>query len=483
MPEELPEASPARGRTLRRAIALVVALCVLGGLCLVASSLWDRSRLQRALRAIEQRGEPVVLPASEETQAGRAARAWLQPFGEAEGEVGEWTLDGAEGIARFLELPEGRSLDPQARAQIEKLRACVGDDGVEAHVNGLLKDGVRPERWNECDRAFLSTRVFAFPRVRELLAAPIPGQPLDPRPGTGLDRVPDQLPCARIAERALIAQASARLASGEAVAILSCEEKALQVAALFDRQAGLIASQSRTYFRSYALLIARIALAQLPPDAGLEPMDGPLAGIEDERAQFRRALLEERAMGNECYAQIARSGSVSGLPKVGAPSAWLGFDQLAYLSTFGQMIEIAERGRPKRIGAELEALGDRARADVAPWSRLTLPVANRLLPRPSDTWSALREQRAWIDLVRLGLRVRRMSVVDARNAVSDSTDSFGDGPYHAREESDGLLAIWSVGRNGRNDGAPSETEFEQAGDEEYSLRADRDDLVVRVRMR
>ncbi len=486
LPESAPPGRNSSRRILLRVGLACASLVVLLGVAILVLTLVNQARLQRELHAIEARREPVVLPAIEETDGGRTTLAWLQQFDGAEGSDDEWLLESAEGVARFLDAPEGRALDADTRARLELLKTCVGRDWPDSlglHCTRLLEDGVPLERWSECERAYVLTRELAYPRLRRALAEEIPSSPLDPSAGPGVQRIPQHIDWPISAVRALFEPTGALVARGEAPELCARIEKMLQVGELLRRQVSLIALQTRVFLRGHAVAAVRVALAQLPPEAPLDRLEARLGPLEDARAQYRRALLEERAMGTESYAVVASGGDApADYARVRALPAWLCFDQLYYLDSFGEALAIAEHAQPLELSAELKALEERMRAHFDSWWRYTTPLAAFLLPRFSQTWVAACENQAWNDLVRLGLRVRRLAPEQALAEVSHSSDPYSEAPLRGRIEAGGVLVIWSVGPNGRDDGALAQLELEKTGMNEDSGRAEHDDLVLRVRM-
>ena len=471
----------------RRLGLFVLGLCLLVGVALFAITTSNRGKLRRQLKEIEERGDLVVLPHTAETEGGRASHEWLRQFDNAEGDENEWSLDREEGVARFLELPEAQRLDEQARAQLRILSACIAredHDRPEAHSHGLLQDGVPPEQWDECERAFLVACELAYPRLQELLRGEIPSEPLDPEPGPGLMRIPQHIPWLSSAVRAVLLPTHAMLERGDAAGVSARIKKAVQLDALYSRQVSLIALLARVLFTERAVAVARMALAQLPPDAALDSLEPLLAGIEDQRTQFHRALLEERAMMNECFEQVRDGDAPLGDPASGLFATLLSFDQPYFLATFAEAIELSRSDSPVHIGAGIGQLDERIRAHFDSWRKYTTPLAAFLLPRFMDSWHALQDERAMADLVRLGLRVRRLPAQDALAEVAHSSDPYTEQPFHARMETDGHLTLWSVGRNLQDDGAPTHQELERDGETaSFQRKFERDDLVVRVRMR
>lgn len=486
LPESEPPGRISSRRILLRVVLGCAGLVLLLGVAVLALTLANRSRLQRDLHAIEGRGEPVVLPTVAETDGGRTTLAWLQQFDGAEGTDGEWLLESAEGIARFLDLPEGRALDADTRARLELLKTCLGRDWADSlglHCTRLLQDGVPPERWSECERAYLLTRELTYPRVRRVLAEGIPSTPLDPSAAPGLQRIPQHISWPISAARALFEPTGSLIARGDAAELCARIEKMLQVSELPRRQVSLIALQTRVFLRGHAIAAVRVALAQLPPEAPLDRLEAPLGQLEDARALYRRALLEDRAMGTESYALVASGGEVpADYSRVRALPAWLCFDQLYYLDSFGEALRITEHAQPVELSAELKGLEERMRAHFDSWWRYATPLAAFLLPRFSEAWIAAHDLEAWNGLVRVGLRVRRLAPQDALAEVSRSSDPHSGLPLHGRIEAGDQLVIWSVGPNGRDDGAPAQLELEHSERNEESGRSCRDDLVVRVRL-
>lgn len=444
-----PATGPSRGRLLRRLGLIALGLCVIVGVTLFAITASNRAKLHCELQTIEERGEPVVLPPAAETEAGRATREWLRQFEDAELEWPPELLDVCPELADSSN-PEGRS--------------CR-----------LLQDGVPREQWDECERAFLATCELAYPQLQTALRGPIPSHPLDAEPGPGLERIPQKIPWLGSAVRAVLLPTHAMIARGDAAEVTTRIQKALQLNALYGLQVSQIALMARVVFAQRALAVARMALAQLPADAALDPLEALLAGREDQRTQFRRAMLQERAMLNELFAQIIEGDLPMGDPHAGPWSALMSFDQPYCLSTFAEVLEISKRDSPVLIGAGLLELTDRIQTHFGSWKRYTTPVSSFLIPRFIDAWNALQDERAWIDLVRLGLRLRRLAPQEALTEAAHSIDPYNGRPFLARIEPDGLLALWSVGRNGRDDGGPTQVRME----EEPEL----DDLVLRVRMR
>jgi hypothetical protein len=482
-----------RSRWLWRAFFVGLGLILLLALVLLVVRIQNRARLERHLREIEQRGEPVVLPAAGPTKAGAQTLEWLGRFEDVDGADGEWALKSQTGVRRFLELPEGFQLDAEDRTRLARLAECLrpgsrwgedGGDSIESHAFAALYDGLPPGQWDECVADFILTRELAYPRLRAILLEPVPEAPLDAEAGSGLERIPKHLPWLAGASSALLAPVGSLATRRFAPEIVARVGAALRVDALCTRQVSFIALKMRCLLVGRALAAIRMALAELPPDATLDSVAPLLCSIEDERAAFRRALCEERALGNEVYAEYLPSTPRFEPPAPGLFPALLSYDQPYYLSVFEDILACVDHGSMAETQEGLTRVAERLTTQARSWRGRTTPVALLLLPRFTESLRSLREQRAWIELVRLGLRVRALPHEAALAEIASSHDPYSSTAFPARmDEQAGLLAIWSVGSNGRDDGAPTQLELLSAEEGETSARRERDDLVLRVRMR
>lgn len=467
-------------------------LLLLFGLGIGVVGLVNRARLARALHEIEQRGEPVVLPDVQPTVEGAQSLAWLQKFDESRGPDGAWMLADETGIRRFLGLPEAAGLTAENRALLEALADCKSkgarwsedaDEQLSDHALALLLEGQRIEALDDCVREFVLTRGLAFPRLASLALRELPHAPLDPEAARGIERLPQHIPWMIDALRGLLEPVPALATRGRAAEVVDHVEAALRLHELCTRKVGLVALSMREVLLIQTLLVIRIALAQLPPDVSLERISSCLGSVEDEHSELRRALIEERAMGNEVYDDfsLGRLPVTSKTDYVSLNA--MSFDQLYFLAVYEDVLRVLDHEPVERIGEQLRLVEDGLRAHGESRLKYTTIIALMILPRFRREWETSAVQHAWRELSLLGLRVRNMSPEAALAEVARTKDPLATTACHARLEADGLLTIWSVGLNGRDDGAPSHAELDRIGAPFETEREKYDDLVLRVRPR
>jgi hypothetical protein len=347
----------------------------------------------------------------------------------------------------------------------------------------LLLEGQRVEALDDCVRGFVLTRELAFPRIASLALRELSHAPLDPEAARGIERIPQHIPWIIGASRALLEPVPALATRGRAAEIVEHVEAALRVRELCTRKVGLVALEMREMLLGQALLAIRIALAQLPPDVSLERISSCLGSVEDEHSELRRALIEERAMGNEVYADY----SFDRLPVTSRTDYTLvnvmSFDQPYFLSVYDDVLRVLDHEPVERVGEQLRLVEERLTTHAESKLRFTTMIALMILPRFHREWNNSAQQHAWRELSLLGLRVRKMSPEAALAEVARTKDPLATAACHARLEADGLLTIWSVGLNGRDDGAPLHAELDRIGAPFETEREKYDDLVLRVRLR
>jgi hypothetical protein len=222
-----------------------------------------------------------------------------------------------------------------------------------------------------------------------------------------------------------------------------------------------------------------IALAQIPPDTDLDELGTLFDTCGDERTALRRALLEERAIGNEIYADYGFRRTPHDPGSETILNTVVSCDQPYFLGVHEQLFACLDRNSTREVAAGLADVQAELERHFESWRKYTTTIAGMILARYAEPWHELIGRRARIELLRAGLRARKLAPDAALDDARRGRDPFSEGNLHGRLDPDGLLTIWSVGPDGKDGGGPSALERERRGIKE----ADCDDLVIRVRMR
>jgi hypothetical protein len=201
------------------------------------------------------------------------------------------------------------------------------------------------------------------------------------------------------------------------------------------------------------LLALRRILPLLPPDVDPDFL-GARPDPEAERSAWMRALVVQRAVGNQVFALIYEPLHHSSIGE--------------YVRTIPFRI-VHSRDHLKYLQAFEEALP----AFQRPWwERKALPpypppgdirfalLTNMLGPDFPDLSNMIATAEAHACLTRTALAIRREGSKAAGGIVSVSIDPFTGQPLHFRVEPDGTLVLWSVGSDGIDNGAPNDPSAE-----------------------
>lgn len=473
-------------------ILVGVALLSLVVAVFVVTAVASRARWREQIRRIEARGEPLVLPAppTQPTVEGERTRAWSSQVADCGGPDDEWMLESADGLRAYREHDEWKQLTSEQRERLERLAVCLGpgsrwdrDDSLgtlQDEAGEAMLDALPPERWDPCVQDFVRSRECTYPQMIEPLRVANTLVALDKTPNRGVERIPN-FSGIYATTRAALAPVQALVLQRDVDAIAWRLGTVLHLRDLLESHAGLQVDVMRRFMLVYVLTAAKFALAQLPPEVSLAPLESLLAKIDDPVREFRRALVEERAIGNEMFESL--TGIETGTPRPWSiESVWLDMDQAVYLDTLSSAIEAIDAPRIEQTEARLAELQAAflARAQSF-WARFT-PVSMMLVPKFAEDWRRAEDQRVQLALVRLALRVRSLEATAARETAEREPDPWGQS-MHSRLEADGVLVLWSVGANHRDEGAPPALDPESARERIESSGAKFDDVVVRVRMR
>ena len=214
----------------------------------------------------------------------------------------------------------------------------------------------------------------------------------------------------------------------------------------------------------------------LPADTDWSEVDRVLASC-DPSADFQRAFIGERAMGNAIYRFLRESDGLALelSDEGGTPSFVLRMvldrDHANYLAWMRQGISIArERDSVdswRDFDAEIDATSEGASTliDGIVWRMIFF--------RLGSTGRQSLSERTRIHLVRAALIARRDGADAARAWLARERDPFNDEALRSRLDPDGFLAMWSVGEDGEDNPPVAERE-------EWTAL---DDILVEVRVR
>lgn len=469
---------------VRIAIAGAVIVAIgLVGLAAFAVTGWLRER--RAIDAIRARGEPlsaaeIVFPAgAPPTDLLERVRR----FRDADGEAPTFGFRHASKLGELLAELRAAEAWSAAAIAVERLD-CFGDDARSADdiaraVEARLADPRRAREITECERRFVL--------ARGSVAEPLLALALDvcraehdtgeratrewsPRdgPGPGGDRTPTSLlPAVRIVAHVAVARA----VEGRTSEALELVELALRGANRLRGWPSLFGYSFANAARSEALQALRAILPSLPDDADLARIDAELAAI-DPPAELERAVVCERAFGNETFTAL-RDGRLLGEEvSPGAPTGFfdfllvstLGHDRANYLERMSAAVAWARRPLAD-VETEVAAL-ERSGSLASKASVLSM----LLVPRFGTLLNGSSRVQASTALARAAIRARAEGAAAGIRAAAATADPFGTASLRARLDADGTLVLWSFGSNFVDDGAR----------EDEPSTVDPSDLVWRV---
>ncbi|HEV3340419.1 MAG TPA: hypothetical protein VG125_08680, partial [Pirellulales bacterium] len=211
-------------------------------------------------------------------------------------------------------------------------------------------------------------------------------------------------------------------------------------------------------------------------DGQLKRLDAELSDI-DYQASVRRALIGERAIGIQAFADPASLGAEALSFRPGFLSSG---DETVYLQIMGEMIAAAEFAGSERtreldrVEAQLKKLAGDTTA------RFRYPVTLLIVPALRAYGEAANRNQAGRDATRIAVAIERFRLREGRlpSKLDElvpkyldalPSDPYGGAPLHYRVDATEYL-VYSVGSNGVDDGGVSEPPGQPA------------DIVVRVRL-
>lgn len=478
---------------LVRLVIAVMGVVAFALLALFALILTGSFRESRAIDEVRARGEPLT-PAEIEFPAA------------ADSDLLERTTRFVEVLQsgptfRFVDVADGAELLAELRAApawepavepCERLLACFGDhlpwstdlDGV---VDEQLADPRTARDLAPCELQFLRARITALEPLmasaREVCgAAPDSGERAT-RAWTyehGPGRDPDRTPIALFSAVQISSNAAvARAVDGHAAEAIESLELAFRGAGLLRGWPSTSGFGTGHGAQWQALRGLRSVLALLPRDADLSRIEAAILAF-DPRADLERALVAERAFGNEMFAAL-RDGRLAGseLSKKRRPDLmglvlWslTSHDRAFYLRTMGRGAEYARRPYSSVVD-EVESWGDSLSDSLAAKSSM---VSMMLVPNVPALLKSAAGVEAGIALARAAIRAHAEGVEAGRAAAASLADPFGTGPLHSRVDPDGTLILWSVGADLVDDGGEDAPSHDPVTYE----TADPSDIVWRV---
>lgn len=494
-----PRENPGARRAWRRVLIGVGILAGILVLALAAFVVAGYVRESRAIEAVRSRGEPLtpseIAFASTEVESDLVAR--LQrlraAYDSGAPAFGVWLPgDRADVLDELRAAPAwSAAIEP-----VERLFDCIGDDErgakeLASTIEARLGDPRRAQALDPCERQILLARGAVEEPLLELAldvcrSAPESGERATRAwtPDQGLDPDPDRTPAFLfVAIRSVSAVAVARAIEGRSTEAIELLGLAFRGASLLREWPSTLECVAANVAWGHALRALRAALPFLPPDADLTGLQSQIATHDPMRA-LERAILAERAFGNELFAAL-RDGRLSGSEGgLRAPSGWsgvvvwsmLGHDRATYLEVMGRAA-----GWPRApyltIAADVDAFAGRFSESLALKSAF---VTQLLVPRVDVQLRDAATTQAAIGLALAAIRARIDGMAAARSAAAATADPFRDGPLQSRVEEDGTLVLWSVGVDLADQGGIEEDELI---DGRVTSATDPADLVWRVQPR
>jgi hypothetical protein len=223
--------------------------------------------------------------------------------------------------------------------------------------------------------------------------------------------------------------------------------------------------------------IAWLLSAGVLDDNQLKRLDAELSAA-DYQDSIRRAMIGERAVGIQTFADPSRLGSDAPAFRPGFMSSG---DEIVYLQTMNEMIAAAELTGSERIRALAEVEARLKELASGTMAKLRYPMTLLIVPAFSYTFEATTRNEADRHVTRIAVAIERFRLREGRlpstldELVPDfvdglPTDPFGEGPLLYRVDATEYL-VYSVGNNKVDDGGLSEPPAQPP------------DIAVRVRLR
>jgi len=189
------------------------------------------------------------------------------------------------------------------------------------------------------------------------------------------------------------------------------------------------------------------ALSRLPRDTDLRWLEAELDSIRP-RARLAVACVGERAFGNSAYEKMRGGAAPSGVRGIVLPTTLtISYDQAAFLRSWRERIarlgDVAhERGPEPRFGA--------IEAKLA-------PVARAITGSSENILALADELEARLLLARAALLAFRTDAQKLLDFVAKTSDPYDGRPIRVGFSENGITTLWSVGRDGSDDGGLDET--------------------------
>ncbi|MBL8861658.1 MAG: hypothetical protein JNK02_06560 [Planctomycetes bacterium] len=411
------------------------------------------ARADELARLATQRRPALPADLPEPTDPRPEATGW---FAELVAARIRWTpeeLAAPESYARLRARARATELAAEAEEAFAALEGCAGTGASEAlqRVVEVLaaRDGIAGEPPCGAEAARLlalgtRARLDVARRAREYGA-------VSPRVVNGaLERdgaVLPQLPILQALELAdAVSLELARAIWSEQPALVpELLLAALDVARVLGSAPFLVAALGASEVESRLLAALEFALSAVPEDLDLSKIEDELAALRP-RERLVRAMEGERALGNRAF-ELLRQGA---RPTWVDGGSWLpialiaAHDQAAFLRAWREQIGRAgcaayQREPPARPG----------------WSDRQLAPITALLVR-TDFAGAVDALEARLALARAALVARRGGAQALLEHVARSADPYDGRPLRVGFADSGVVVLWSVGADGRDDGGLDE---------------------------
>ncbi len=444
--QELPSASEAPRKSLRRvlrALAWTLAgLVALAGFALVAVMVTGQLRSAAALDRLRASGAPLYPEDLRFAPSPNSASfdAWVQRGREVDEQ-----LDESEGLAPSECAEFVAALPTPLYTDLE----------LREDFQFAIEDPHRAGRLTDCHRAVHrvwmveSASTLAWALSLESSARPDWRTTL----GSSSDlRVPlTQVPVRQTniaAEALLIAMLNEAWSGNSAEAVQLCA-RMFELASIYHDAPDMVTFGMIGYQESMAASALQALVLALPPGVDLQVIEAQFdATSASER--FRFALEGQRASDNASYRDIA-----DGVSRFPVETRMEQLDALAVRIAGGWLQSMDLEQYEQQF-----ALLGRRYVDAKPVLERLAEEDTTSTRRFFHGMTALDDLRslAHLETVRVLskalLVAYRDGVEAARVWARTQPDPFGAGMLRARVDDDGVLTIWSVGANGRDDGAP-----------------------------
>lgn len=236
---------------------------------------------------------------------------------------------------------------------------------------------------------------------------------------------------------------------GRAEEALDALRAGLHVARLHSSPRWLLSSMMWSLHVLRVLDGLQTVLPMLPRDLDVADLEKALTDVRP-REIMAQAIRGERAFGNRLFEMLREGTAIAGDHKhlfeaLGhGPRRWLcgDADQARYLDTLTDLARTAEKSRYLREPVENEVA-------YSSW----LPLSSIVMPALGPSLDTSDRLEARLVLARAALRAYRTGAQETLKLLGESTDPFDGRPIRCALGDRGLIVFWSVGPDGRDDGA------------------------------